>query len=175
MGLPTSGGDERSFRPHPPLLTPVWQDLPCHSLPASKGPFSSRPKVLPELRGHFQPCACLQPLAVCFRVCSRHRVQGFQGSSEQGRRRPGPSLADSGACGGRQAYPPGLGCWGRASHARLPWVVSQASGRAQGMVGPEVVQGDPVRASPRSWVPWGRRKPGAVLRVSSFSPPLLCL
>lgn len=79
MGLPTSGGDERSFRPHPPLLTPVWQGLPCHSLPASKGPFSSRPKVLPEPARTLPAVrVCLQPLAVCLCVCSRHRVQAFQ-------------------------------------------------------------------------------------------------
>lgn len=113
-------------------------------------------------------------------MCAPARVQAFQaalGFLRQGRRRPGPSLATSWACGGRQACLPAR-CAGTCTPRPLPRVVrltGQASGCARGMVGPEVAKGDPVRASPSSWVLWGRGAWHCVPGLPLLAPSRLLL
>lgn len=176
MGLPTSGGDlSSSLGPTHPSTNPSsrwesWQDLT----------FSSRPKVLQEPAADTSSCAraCARACAAACCVCSpcaagtgsrlfRRHSLGFL---RIGRRRPGPSLAISWACGGRQAYPPGLGVLGACTPMPVSLgVVSltrQASGCAHGMVGPEVAKGDPVRAP----LAPGCRGGGGSLELFSGSP-----
>lgn len=103
-----------------------WQDLPCHSLPASKGPFSSRPKVLPEPARTLPAVRVrLQPLAMCVSVCSRHGVQAFQAALvrvPQNRVVEGLDLPLPTAGPVEAARPilPAWGCWGRASPCPSP-------------------------------------------------------
>ena len=144
------------LRPHPTSsLVSSWKmgqqagSSAGHSLPASKGPFSSRPKVLQEPAVETSSCASVSaaPGRVCTCVLtSVHWALGpgfpggtLWGSSERSHQRPGPSLTVSWACGGHQASPPGLAgpegfaveatrpippawvCRGHGPHALLFW------------------------------------------------------
>lgn len=175
MAEPSEGGSAQSMV-CPPLLTPDWQDLPCQGSQRLQAPpvhdqrcYKTLPRTLPAL------CMCVrvrvQPLAVRVSPCvHRHWAQapgGTPGSLRTRRRRPGPSLAVGGACGGRQ--PPPAGVLGRAPPRPAPSgasLMGWASGRAHGRWGLTGRPSVPFRLGA-----WGRGAGHCVPGPQLLAPP----
>lgn len=149
-----------------------WQDPTLPQPPASKGPFSLRPKVLQEPAVETSNCAraSAAPWRVCVSVCPRGTGSRLSRRHSLGFLRTGSSKAWAFSCCQLGLWrPPGQssrpGCAGACTP--MPFSFGVVSLTSQPSVAAHMVwwglrerRETPGPASPSSWVFWGKEEAG---------------